>query len=310
MRAMVFTRPGVVEMLEVQDPQPADDEVLVEVLAAGICGSELHGISQPGFRQPPLVMGHEFAGRTADGRRVTVNPIVSCGTCDLCQRGRTQLCRQRAIVGIHRSGAFAEQVAVPRHLLHELPDDLSWEQGAMVEPVANAVHAWHLADPPGNARVAVLGAGTIGLVTLLVAKHYGADVTITDLADDRLAVARDLGADRTVSTLDGEFDLIVDAVGVPATHRASLDHLSPGATAVWLGLISSEAGFDAQDAIRQEKTVRGSFAYTDEDFAEALRLAGEIDLGWATSFPLDKGAAIFTELMGGRSDVVKALLQP
>lgn len=307
---MVFTRPGAVEMLEVDEPEAGEDEVLVEVRAAGICGSELHGISKPGFRQPPLVMGHEFAGTTPDGRRVTVNPIIDCGDCDRCRAGRTQVCRRRAIVGIHRAGAFAERVAVPARLVHELPDAVSFEVAAMVEPVANAVHAWRLAQAPQAARVAVLGAGTIGLVTLLVAKHHGAEVTVTDLADDRLAVAGRLGADRTGAALDGEYDVIVDAVGAADTHRASLEHLVPGGTTVWLGLLSTDPGFDAQDALRQEKTVRGSFAYTDDDFREALALASTLDLGWADTFALDAGAAIFTQLMEGRSDVVKALLRP
>lgn len=310
MRAMVFTKPGVVEMLDVDEPSPGPDEVLVTVTAAGICGSELHGIATPGFRTPPLVMGHEFAGITADGRRVTVNPIVDCGRCDTCLAGRTQLCRERAIVGIHRAGAFSERVAVPSRLLHELPDELSFEQGAMVEPLANAVHAWHLAAPAPGDRIAVLGAGTIGLMSLLVAKHHGHDVTITDLADDRLAVAGRLGADTTGTSPDGEFDVVIDAVGAAATHRASVEHLAPGGTAVWLGLLSSDAGFDSKDAVRQEKVVRGSFAYTDADFAEALDLATSVDLDWATTLPLDEGATVFTELMDGRSDIVKALLQP
>lgn len=310
MRAMVFTRPGVVEMLDVDQPEPADGEVVVEVTAAGICGSELHGISKPGFRQPPLVMGHEFSGTTTDGRRVTVNPIVSCGSCDLCQSGRHQLCRTRAVIGIHRAGAFAERIAVPEHTLHDLPDDLTWEQGALIEPVANAVHAWRRGGARDGARVAILGAGTIGLATLLVALEHGADVTITDLAPARLGIAHDLGAQTATTSLDGEYDVIVDAVGAEATRRASLDHLAPGGTTVWIGLLSPEPGFDAQDAIRLEKTVAGSFAYEPHDFRDALELAPRLDLGWATSYPLDEGARVFTELMDGRTDVVKALLHP
>src|SRR5215213_4965242 len=101
MRALVFTKPGTVELLDAPDPEPAAGEVLVKVRAVGICGSELHGIRSAGFRRPPLIMGHEFAGSTADGRRVTVNPLLSCGVCDLCLMGRDHLCRERAILGIH-----------------------------------------------------------------------------------------------------------------------------------------------------------------------------------------------------------------
>jgi threonine dehydrogenase-like Zn-dependent dehydrogenase len=311
MRAMVFTAPGVVEMLDVAEPEPAAGEVVVEVALAGICGSELHGISKPGFRQPPLVMGHEFAGTLADGRRVTVNPIGHCGRCDQCSRGADNLCRERCIVGIHRSGAFAERVAVPEHLLHVLPDGMSWESAALIEPLANAVHAWRLSGGEPGARVGVIGAGTIGLVSLIVAKARGAGtVTVTDLAPSRLELARRLGADVTAASLESEYDVVIDAVGAGATRAASIDHVRPGGTAVWIGLMSADADFDAQALIRQEKTVRGTFAYTDAEFADAVAMAAQVDLGWSDVYPLEQGATIFTDLMHGRSDVVKALLSP
>lgn len=307
---MVFTRPGVVEVMDVDEPLQGDDEVIVEVAAAGICGSELHGISKPGFRTPPLVMGHEFAGLTPDGKRVTVNPIVACGTCDLCVVGLTQVCRDRAIVGIHRPGAFAERVAVPKALLHELPDDMPWERAAMIEPLANGVHAWALAGRPAGARVGVIGAGTIGLVAYLVAKAGGAaETVVVDLSDERLSTARDLGA-ATATALEGEFDVVIDAVGVAATHQASVERLRPGGTAVWIGLMGTEPAFNTADFIRQEKSVLGSFAYTDQEFGEAVELARTVELGWVHSFPLADGADIFTQLMKGRTDVVKALLRP
>lgn len=310
MRAMVFTGPGVVEMLDVDRPVAAPGEVLVEVAACGICGSELHGISKPGFREPPLVMGHEFSGTTQDGRRVTVNPVISCGACDRCVAGQEQLCRSRTIVGIHRAGAFTSQVAVPESNVHELPAGMAWEVAALIEPLANAVHAWSLAGAAAGSRVAVLGAGTIGIVSQLVAQHHGAEVTVVDLSPDRLGRARDLGASQVATELTGEFDVILDAVGAPATHAASLDHLRPGGTTVWIGLLSAEAGFDAQAAVRQEKTVRGSFAYTPREFAAAVQLAPQVELGWGTTFALEQGPGIFTELMNGRSDVVKAVLLP
>ena len=311
MRAMVFTGPGVVEMLDVPEPAPAVDEVVIDVRVAGICGSELHGISKPGFRQPPLVMGHEFAGTATDGRRVTVNPIGRCRRCDLCTRGSENLCRERAIVGIHRAGAFAERVSVPSYLVHELPEGMSWDVAGMIEPLANAVHAWSLAGVGEGARVGVIGAGTIGLVSLLAAVHGGAaSVDVSDLSSDRLAVAGKLGAREIGTALPDEYDVVFDAVGSQATHLASVDALRPGGTAVWIGLLGTDAGFDAQALVRQGKTVRGSFAYTDDEFAEAIRVADSCDLSWSESFPLEQGAGIFTELMNGRSDVIKALLRP
>jgi threonine dehydrogenase-like Zn-dependent dehydrogenase len=310
-KALVYTAPSELEVLEVEEPRPADDEVLVQVTAAGICGSELHGVRTPGFRTPPLVMGHEFVGFAADGRRVAVNPVVACGACDLCRQGQAQLCRHRAIVGVHRPGGFAERVTVPAAAIHEIPDAMSWGQAAMIEPLANAVHAWGVADVAGRARVGIVGAGSIGLVCLLVASEGGAgSVMITDLSPHRLEVARQLGATAVGEKLDGEFDVIFDAVGVPGTRQASVAHLRPGGKAVWLGLIDPTPAFDCADLVRMEKRVLGSFAYRDDEFEAAIGLALRIDLSWSATFPLSQGAKIFTELMNGRTDIVKALLQP
>lgn len=310
MRAMVFTEPGRVKMLEVERPDPGDDEIVIKVAAAGICGSELHGISKPGFRQPPLIMGHEFAGTTPDGRRVTVNPIINCGKCDLCVAGREQVCRIRSILGIHRSGGFAEEVAVPARMVHDIPADLSWDRAAMIEPLANGVHAWRLAGQPGRTRVGIIGAGTIGLVSLLAVATDVSEVHVSDLSEDRLAVARAIGATSAGTSLQGEFDVIIDAVGAPATRAASVANLKPSGTALWLGLLATDAAYDATDLIRMEKTVRGSFAYTRDDFVDAIELARHVDLDWTTNVSLDEGARVFHELAAGRTDIVKAILRP
>lgn len=309
MHALVFTRPGVVENLDVPEPEPAPGDVVLEVAAAGICGSELHGISKPGFRQPPLVMGHEFAAVTADGQRVVVNPIINCGTCDLCASGHVQVCRERSIVGIHRGGAFAERVAVPARMVHPLPSDIGFVTGAVVEPLANGIHAWELAGRPTHSRVAIIGAGTIGLVCMLAARLDADEVVVVDIAESRLDVARQLGAS-TSTALEGEFDVVIDAVGVAQTHADSVGALRPGGTAVWVGLMGADAGFDATELVRQEKRVVGTFAYSAGVFAEAIEMVRNVDLGWVETFPLHEGARIFTALMRGRSDVVKAVLQP
>lgn len=311
MKAMVFTAPGMMEMLDVDEPSAGPGETIVTVQASGICGSELHGISSPGFRAPPLIMGHEFCGTTSDGRRVVVHPVVPCRSCDLCLRGLHNLCRNRTIIGITRPGGFGERVAIPDEALYEIPDELAWDQAAVIEPLANAVHAWRLGSDPYPERVGVIGAGTIGLVCLLVARARGARyVAVADVSEERLAVAKRLGADTTSSALDGEFDAVFDAVGIAATHRASVDAIRPGGTTVWLGLIGEVAEFDSQHLVRTEKRVQGSFCYSDADFRQAIALAPHIDLSWVTPFPLSGGVDIFMELMNGRSDVVKAVLHP
>jgi threonine dehydrogenase-like Zn-dependent dehydrogenase len=316
-RALVFTAPGTVELLDVPEPEPSPGEVLVQVRAAGICGSELHGARHPGFRKPPLIMGHEFAGLTAGGDAVVVNPILSCGHCALCQRGLRHICRERQIIGVHRAGGFAERVAVPASALRPVPPGMPWETAALIEPAANAVHAWNRAGAAlgagaaEGARVAVIGCGAIGLLCTAMALAGGADrVDVSDMSPDRLAAAQRLGAGAAGQGLAGEYDVVFDAVGSAATRAASVAHQRPGGVAVWLGLAGEEAGFDANALVRSEKRVLGSFAYSDEEFASAMALVREWDLTWAAGYPLASGAAIFTELMNGRLDPVKALLRP
>jgi threonine dehydrogenase-like Zn-dependent dehydrogenase len=310
-KALVFTGPGALEMHDVPEPELADGDVLVHVRAVGICGSELHGARHPGFRKPPLIMGHEFAGTNDNGDRVVINPMLSCGHCELCLGGLRQVCRERQIIGVHRAGGFAERVAVPGSTLRPVPDWLSWDAAAMVEPAANAVHAWNIARAGAGARTAVLGCGAIGLLCLLTALAGGAGrVDVTDLDPGRLAQAGRLGAAAAGPELDGEYDVIFDAVGSPVTRAISVRHLRPGGTAVWLGLADETAGFDANVLIRAEKRVQGSFAYSDEEFARAAELLRDWDLSWTSQYPLTEGAEIFTGLMNGGLQPVKALLVP
>jgi threonine dehydrogenase-like Zn-dependent dehydrogenase len=322
-KALVFTAPGQVELLDVPEPDPAPGEALVEVRAAGICGSELHGARRPGFRQPPLIMGHEFAGIGAGGEAVVVNPILSCGRCAECRRGLRHVCREREIIGVHRAGGFAERVAVPASALRPLPPGLPWEAAALIEPAANAVHAWNLAgralgasgapgaDGARGARVAVIGCGAIGLLCAATALSGGAGrVEVTDLSPARLAAAQRLGAEVAGPGLSGEYDVVIDAVGSAATRAASVAHQRPGGVAVWLGLAEEEAGFDANALIRTEKRVLGSFAYRDEEFAQAMARIGDWDLTWAAGYPLAAAAGIFTDLMNGGLHPLKALLLP
>ncbi|WP_067458491.1 zinc-binding dehydrogenase [Actinomadura macra] len=311
MKALVFTAPSVVELHDIDEPSVKPDEILVEVAAAGICGSELHGVRTPGFRTPPLVMGHEFAGTTPDGRRVAVNPIVSCGRCDLCVRGHRQLCRGRALIGVHRPGGFAERVAVPVSAVHALPDGMPWTAAGLIEPIAYAVHTWNVSQIPEGARVGVVGCGTIGLLCVQFARRRGAvSVVAADVSDRRAAIASRLGADSAGPSLRGEFDVVFDAVGLPVTRADALARLVPGGTAVALGLASADPGFDAADLVRTEKRLIGSFGYTPAEFATAVDLAAEWDLSWVNTFPLADGARVFTDLMNGGTEPVKALLTP
>ncbi len=312
-KAIVYTGPRELEYQDVDEPRPGPGEVVVRVQAVGICGSELHGVaSENPFRVPPLVMGHEFVGVREDtGERIVVNPLVPCLDCDLCLRGRSNVCRNRTIVGIHRPGAFTERVAVPERNLYPAPDELTPEAGAVVEPLANAIHAWRLPADPTPQRVGIIGAGTMGLVSLLVARARGApEVHVADIAEERLAVAHRLGASATAAALEGEFDLVIDAVGSAATRGVSVEQVRPGGSAVWIGLHGEDPGFASMPLIRLEKTVHGTFCYTPADFAAAVRLSPYLDTSWVSPMALDDGVKVFEELMHGRTDLLKVTLAP
>lgn len=307
MKALVFTEPGVVEYLEVPEPETRDGETIVTVMASAICGSELHGFRSSGFRVPPLIMGHEFAGVTPDGRRVVINPLLSCGHCDACLRNEPQLCRTRALIGVNRDGGFGERVSVPNSSLHSIPDDLAWSAASLTEPLANAVHANRLL---GNVeRVGIIGAGPIGLVCALVAAHHGLDVMISDTSVERQDTARALGL-RSSTQLDGEFDGIIDAVGLPVSRQASVTGIRPGGTAVWIGLAVDGVDLAGNSIVREEKHITGSFAYTPEEFGEAIELATRLDLSWTTDVPLTASAEAFLALAGGERSMVKAVIVP
>lgn len=308
MRALVFTGPGQVELRDEPAPTVGGDEELVTVRASGICGSELHGFRATGFRVPPLIMGHEFVGTTADGRRVAVNPLCTCGSCDSCSRDRPQLCRNRSLLGIHRPGGFAERVAVPKSSIHELSDGIPFSAAALIEPLANAIHAWSLLPEPPE-RVAVLGAGTIGLLCATYARAQGCEVQVTDPSGNRRAAADRLSL-QVAAEPAGEYDAVIDAVGVPASRQASIERTRPGGAAVWIGLAHDSVDIAGNTVVRGEKSIRGSFAYTPEEFAQAVALAPDLDLGWATEVPLGRAAEVFYSLAGGNTEIVKAVLVP
>jgi len=311
----------------VDEPRPGDDEVLVRPDAAGICGSEIEGyLGRMPNRVPPLVMGHEFAGKVAAsgrhgtwmGRRVAVNPLLSCRACARCKAGERNLCAKRRLIGVHVPGGFAERVAVPTTNLIALPDGLDPRTGALVEPLANAVHAVGLARRVVAAeRVVVLGAGAIGLFALHAAHAAGLpDVRVIEPNADRRAAALAAGAqgahaDATELSSDRSADLVIDAVGATVTRRTALDIVRPGGAVVLLGLHEDETALPFHRVVRDQITLQGSFTYTDAEFAKALDLlaSGRVVLGALSNvLPLEAGPDAFASLAAGPTALVKTFL--
>jgi 2-desacetyl-2-hydroxyethyl bacteriochlorophyllide A dehydrogenase len=328
-RALVWRGPRELAIEVVDEPRPGDDEVLVRPEAAGICGSEVEGyLGRMANRVPPLVMGHEFAGtvvaagggagREWSGRRVAVNPLLSCRVCARCRAGERNLCAGRRLIGVHLPGGFAERVAVPVANLVELPDGVDVRSGALVEPLANAVHAVGLARRlVATGAAVVFGAGTIGLFALHAARAAGiTEVRVVEPHPARRAAALAAGAraadaDTAALARERSADLVIDAVGATATRRGALDVVRPGGAVVLLGLHDDESALPFHRVVRDQIALQGSFAYTDADFAVALGLvaSGRVVLGeLARPHPLEAGPEAFATLAAGPTAELKTFL--
>ena len=313
MRALVWDGPNAMHVEEAPDPpDPGPGELILRPEAVGICGSEIEGyLGRMGNRTPPLVMGHEFAGRVVaagegasdlDGARVAVNPLSGCGECRLCRSGHTNLCADRVLVGVHVPGAFADFVKVRAADARVLPDAISARVGALMEPLANGVHAVRLADP-GVERAVVVGAGTIGLVTLQAALLHGIPyVAVVEPQEQRRARALALGA-HSAEAPPGEADLVLDAVGAQATRALGLKLLRPGGTLVCIGLADDDTTLGFHGVVRSQHRIQGSYAYTMPDFEQAHEwlVSGQASLGddLTAVRALEEGPDQFARLAAG-----------
>jgi threonine dehydrogenase-like Zn-dependent dehydrogenase len=319
---------------EVPEPTVEPGTVVVRPTAAGICGSEIEGyLGRMGNRTPPLVMGHEFAGTVTEvgegadesllGRLVAVNPLSSDGTCRLCLAGLTNLCPNRKLVGIHSPGGFAEYTLVPAANVYPLPDGVEARTGALAEPLANGVHAARLGGASVEHAV-VIGAGTIGLMCLQAAVLDGLpEVHAVEPVGARREQALALGAvaahesgEEARGALDGPTeglgaDLVIDAVGAETTRRMALDLLRPGGRVVYIGLHDDDTSLGFHDVVRGQLDLQGSYAYTAEDYEQALEwlVDGRAGIGELPPvLPLDEGPDAFADLVRGPSARVKVFL--
>jgi 2-desacetyl-2-hydroxyethyl bacteriochlorophyllide A dehydrogenase len=303
MKALVYSGTHSVCYHEVKLPVPREDDVAVDVLQAGICGTDMCAVrdGRPAV-EPLMTLGHEFVGRRQDtGELVVGNPLLSCGQCRACKRGWSHLCVHRVVLGVHRPGAFTHTVQVPASRLVPMRG-VTLEQAALVDPVATALHAFRLAPRP-EGPVAVLGAGAIGLSMLFVLKSQGInDVTMTDIAQQRLDFALAGGADAVASRAEGSYDVVYDTVGSVATRQDAVLRCISGGDAVLVGLHSAELNVPAGPVIGGERTIRGSFGYTDDEFREAAALVPRISTDWVHTVGFGDAEFAFQSLLAGRSD--------
>ncbi len=328
MKALVYTGRERLVHKDVPDPEVlAPGEQNVRVAFAGICGSDLHAFKGHDERRPaPLILGHEasgvISGGDRDGERVVINPLVSCGSCPACARGRENLCSRREIISMPpREGAFAQWVAIPQSNLISVPESVSLRSAALTEPMACGWHAIRLGlealgDSTG-ARLLVIGGGTIGLGVALSAQAVGIEAVtlvetnrlrrsfLVDKCGQRALVAKELASEL--------FDLIVDAVGIEDSRALASSRVKPGGVILNIGLGSAASGLDLRRMTLQEVTFIGTYTYTVSDFAQTAKaiFAGRLGaLDWVETRALSEGQQAFLDLDAGRSSRPKILLIP
>ncbi len=334
---------GRLEYDDVPGPEVGPDDALVRVKACGICGSDVHGMDgSSGRRIPPIIMGHEAAGVVADvgadvadfavGDRVTFDSTVYCGACDYCRRGQINLCDDRRVLGVscdeyRRHGAFAEYVAVPQRILYRLPEGVSFEQAAMVEPLSVAVHGVRLAPVGPDDTAVVVGAGLIGLLVVQALRAAGcARVVAVDVEPHRLEMALTLGADAGLNPEDcdvpGEVcdmtggrgaDLALEAVGVTAAVKTAVECLRKGGSLALIGNISPTVELPLQAVVTRQLSLYGSCASCGE-YPECLEMiargAVNVDALISAVAPMAEGASWFERLYNREPRLMKVILVP
>lgn len=297
MRALVFHGPWEMTVEDRPDPQPAGDDTLLEIVATGICGSDLHGYTgENGRRHPGQIMGHETVGRVltdptgthATGSLVTVNPVLGCRACAACAAGVPQRCTQRRVIGVAPEivSAFAERMSVPAHNIVPLPDGTPADVGSLVEPLAVGYHAARRGSVSGGDTVYVVGGGPIGQAVALAARRLGSTSIVAGEPDTtRRDLLTSLGfttvdptaasSDDIKSALGGPAGVVIDAVGLTGTLANALDVAALGGRVVLVGMGAPRVEVDAYAVSTAERTVLGSFCYDEPEFRDTAQWASE-----------------------------------
>lgn len=339
MKAVVWEDKDIVNVRDIPDIQPAD-QIIVKVSYAGICGSDLMIKSgKHPSAVPPLVLGHEFAGRIhhipmqyrdrfESGQRVVVNPLISCRTCKQCLNGHEHVCENLRLLGVgHGPGAFTEYTSVPQpERIHPLPETVSDKEAALIEPLAVAVHAVDRANLSDEDTVLVLGAGTIGLCIALVVRAYGVkQIWLGEIDDSKIKRAERLGfhvihsgthdavEEITKLTNNAMVDVTFDAAGVPQTATQLVPLTATKGTVVVVAIHKEPASVLLRDLVYKELTVLGSWIYEDHHFPKAIQLIsqGKVDVKPLITHVLSiqEAVAAFDIAQNGK-DVCKVLLTP
>ncbi|QDV61513.1 galactitol-1-phosphate 5-dehydrogenase [Crateriforma conspicua] len=343
MKALLLTEYKNLEVTDVDEPAVGPDDVLVQVEACGICGSDIHGYDgSSGRRIPPLVMGHEAAGNVVrtgknvtdlkPGDAVTFDSMVSCGQCEFCRSGHQNLCDNRMVLGVscgdyRRHGAFAERISVPRRIVYRLPDGLPLEHAALVEAVSVAVHAANVTPITLGDTAVVVGAGMIGLLTIQAVRAAGASRVIAiDINDRRLKVAQDVGATdvinssqvdavQTVIQMTGGrgADVAMEVVGMTPTVQTAIESVRKGGCVTLVGNVTPTIDLPLQSVVTREIRLQGTCGCNGE-YPQCIDMMarGIIDVRplITQKISLAQGPEWFDRLYKGDPDQMKVIVCP
>ena len=329
MKALVYTAPNTIEYRNELDPNLVSDESLVRIDAVGICGSDLHAyLGHDSRRVPPLILGHEVCGTVVEGPRTgakaVLNPLITCGECDDCVNGLTNLCKDRKLIGMNRPGAFAEFITIPTKNIVEVTADSDSTKLALTEPAAVSLHAVRLVEkvadrPISEGTALVIGGGAVGLFCVYFLLDYGCkNITLAETNADRRFTIEKLGLCEVVNPLKTDlesdsFDSVLDAVGNEHTRQSSIQAVKPGGVVMHIGLGNASGEMDVRKMTLAEVTFIGTYTYTALDFRVAARKIqnGEIgSLDWVDERSLAEGSASFRELIQGQVASPKIVLRP
>jgi len=332
MQALVYTDTQKLVYREEKNPKVVNGESIVKVFASGICGSDMHAYhGKDNRRIPPLILGHEISG-TIDkgkfaGKKVILNPLITCGECEYCKNNREHLCNKRIILGmnkpIERQGGFAEYVSIPDKNIYELPKDLKINEAPIAEPCAVALHAVELGEKKilkslKDSKVLLIGAGAIGLLCgLILSKVKNCkNIVIVDPNDKRLKESlKYLDADGVKPDskliINDNFDIVFDTVGLEVTRQQAIRSISPGGIIIHIGLTQPSGPFDFRKATLQEITFIGTYCYTNKDFEKTLQILNNKKIGsldWIEYRALREGASAFKEIHDNACSAPKIIL--
>ncbi len=329
MEALKIINPNHLELIQIPMPEPQGDEVLIKVMASGICGTDIHIFRGEYMGDYPVIPGHEFSGvvekvgdfvtRFEPGDRVAVEPNIACDNCYNCLHNRHNFCLNWSAVGVTQPGGMEQYVVAPEKAVFDI-GDIPFEYGAFMEPLSCVLHGVERLDPELASSILIIGAGPIGLLLLQVLRHYGAaEITVVDMNPARVSFASELGADVVTNDLDelqrADYDAVVDATGVIAVMSRCIDFVRHGGKILFFGVppMGEKITMEAFPIFRKGLTLLSSFTSVRNSY-QALNLIKQkqISLNGLVSHKLELGQ--FQQgieiLEQGLDDVKKVMIMP